>query len=126
MGPIAFDLPASGGAPVLCELLVGSYGDAADSRRSRGVVVDPEEGWSTREIPLHRPSGLVSDGRRLIAISGSKVVEVDTGTGATTDLLTSHLAAPIGLAVDAGARLEVGATVLPCAASTSSALILSS
>jgi len=75
--------------------------------RDKLIVVDPEEGWITREIPLHRPSGLVSDGRRLIAISGSKVVEVDTGTGAITDLINSNLAAPIGLAVDAHGNLYV-------------------
>ena len=75
--------------------------------RDKLIVVDPEEGWIVDEIPLHRPSGVASDGRRLLVVSGDKVVVVDPDSKSATDLIVSDLAAPIGLAVDTEANVYV-------------------
>jgi hypothetical protein len=64
------------------------------------VVVSAETGEVTGEIALPAPAGLAADGKRLLAISGNRVVALDPDTRAVTPVVATGLAAPIGLAVD--------------------------
>ncbi|MBN1510579.1 MAG: hypothetical protein JXB13_01060 [Phycisphaerae bacterium] len=70
------------------------------------LKVDAEAGNVVGEIKLQRPSGLASDGRRLLAVSGKEVVHVDTG-GNITPVITENLKAPVGLALDAKGNIYV-------------------
>lgn len=71
------------------------------------LKVDAGSGKVTGEIPLDKPAGMVSDGRRLLAISGTRVVQVDPETGQAIPVITDHLKAPIDLALDSKGNIYV-------------------
>ncbi|MFH1920748.1 MAG: hypothetical protein ABIP48_12770 [Planctomycetota bacterium] len=75
--------------------------------RDKLLVIDEKQGTVIDEIPLEKPAGLASDGKRLLAISGRAVVAVDTTTGEATPVVTAGLEAPVGLAVDKAANIYV-------------------
>ena len=71
------------------------------------LVIDPAVGQAVGEIPVADPAGIASDGRRLLVISGRRVVALDPASGQTTPFVTTNLAAPIDLALDSRGRLYV-------------------
>lgn len=71
------------------------------------LKVDAEQGEVIGEIPLDSPAGLASAGERLLAISGTQVVEVDPQTGEINPVVTEGLSAPIGLALDGQGNIYV-------------------
>ena len=71
------------------------------------ICVSADTGEPMAEIPLPSPAGLASDGKRLLAISGNRVVAVEPGTGTVTSVVASGLSAPVGLAVDGSGNLYV-------------------
>ena len=71
------------------------------------LVIDSAEGKVTGEIPILKPAGLASHGNRLLAISDTRVVEVDPKTQAIRPVIRNGLRAPIGLAVDKAGRIYV-------------------
>lgn len=71
------------------------------------LKISPETGKVIGEIPLDSPAGLAAAGRRLLAISGTRVVSVDPESGQTTPIITSGLKAPIGLAIGRKGQIYV-------------------
>ena len=69
--------------------------------------INAETGKVTSEIALYRPSGLVSDGRQLLAVSGDQVMRIEAQTGNAMPFITDHLKAPIDLAMDSQGNIYV-------------------
>jgi hypothetical protein len=71
------------------------------------LKVDTETGEVSGEIPLADPSGLASDGKRLLAISGTGVVAIHGDKAHAVPVITNGLSAPVGLAVDTRGAIYV-------------------
>jgi len=75
--------------------------------RDKLLVVDEATGAVTGKISVPDPAGLASDGKRLLAVSGRRIVEVNTNSGQIEPVVTGQLAAPVGLAVDKSGNIYV-------------------
>lgn len=71
------------------------------------LQVDPGTGRLVGRIPVEAPSALAADDKGLLVASGRAIVRLDPRTGAQHTIVSSHLAAPVGLAVDAEQRIYV-------------------
>jgi FlgD Ig-like domain len=88
--------------------VVGRWLVLALSDRGRLALFDKGTAAFVREIPLEKPGGLVTlDAHTVLAVSGVRVVRLDLDTGATQEVVGSHLTEPRGLAVDTTGRLLV-------------------
>lgn len=71
------------------------------------LQVDPGTGRLVGRIPVEAPSALAADDKGLLVASGRAILRFDPGTGAGHAVVSSGLAAPVGLAVDAEQRIYV-------------------
>ena len=72
------------------------------------IVVDPATAQVLRRIPLDTPAGLHGlDATTVLAVSGKRVVNVNTVTGAVTPVITAGLSAPFGVTTDAQGNIFV-------------------
>lgn|GEM_PF-1718479 len=99
----------------MCET-TGSLGLAAAGDRlvvsllysNELIVVDPATAKVLKRIPLDAPAGLHGlDASAVLAVSGTRVVRVDIGTGAVTPVIADGLSAPFGVTTDARGNIFV-------------------